>query len=105
MGKIVSLVFGVYVAAAVAVAATGLWGASRGHPPRDYECQFNALAITGGTAPKGTTGPPNTLVLLLVRAAIWPLSLGAATKDGVSVGDWLTVRYDFAPDACRWGEG
>jgi len=102
--KLISGLLAGYLCVAALVLAGGAYGAMRKTPTRSYDCTLNELAMTAGVAPKGTTGAPNAPVRLLLRAAVWPYFY-ATSSSGVSPLDWLILKYDYAPDACRWGRG
>ncbi|MEP7209278.1 MAG: hypothetical protein ABI740_00445 [Alphaproteobacteria bacterium] len=105
MARLIGAILGLYLLAAVAVAAGGAYGLSANLSPRAYACPENELAIASGAPARGTTGPPNRPLVLGLRALIWPSSLFRAVEAGASPVDWFTLRYDWAPDACKAGPG
>lgn len=105
MGRLISIVIGLYVFVALAAAGGAVFGLATHAPTRDYDCADMQLAIATGGAPKGTQGEPNRLKEIAIHAAAWPWSLWQAAAAKVSTLDWFILRYDYAPGACRWGAG
>jgi hypothetical protein len=105
MGKLISWLISAYLGIALIVLGGGFYGVYSKHPPRDMACEDIELAITNGSAPPGSVGSPNDIELLGMRALTWPVAGWSAAQSGLSLLDWLVLRYDYAPGACKVGGG
>ncbi|MDZ4762355.1 MAG: hypothetical protein SGJ21_14925 [Alphaproteobacteria bacterium] len=100
MRQLIGLIIGLYLTVALVVAGGGAYGFLSGQTARDYDCTPVDLAITAGVG-EGLEGSPNWVPWVLIRAAIWPKAYYDDRNKVSGVVDWLLVRYDPFPNACR----
>ena len=105
MAKLIGALVSIFFLFALATALGGVYGLAAKVSPRVYNCPENEFALASGAAAKGTTGPPNRALVLGLRALFWPWSAWRAIAAGASPLDWIILRYDWAPDACKAGPG
>jgi hypothetical protein len=105
MDKLVGWLASAYLGIAAVVIGAGFYGVYNKNPTRDMTCAEVELAITSGTAPAGSVGQPNNIQILGLRGLTWPVAGWSAAQSGLSLMDWLLLKYDYAPDACKLGGG
>lgn len=82
---ILGLVIGVYLTVALVVAGGGVYGFLTHQNSRTYDC----------------SGQFSWAPYALIRAAIWPKAWYDERLKTTRVTDWLVVKYDPFPTACR----
>lgn len=86
MRGILGFLIGLYLTCALVVLGGGVYGFVTHQNSRTYQC---------GAA------SPNWVPFVAIRAAIWPKAYYDDMNRIADVMDWLVVKYDPFPSACR----
>ena len=86
MRSILGLFIGLYLTCGLVVLGGGIYGIMTHQNSRQYECG---------------AGSANWIPFVLMRAAIWPKAYYDDMKKASDIMDWLVIKYDPFPSACR----